>query len=304
MANPLNSEFGLTKIALGERTFARLDEFGFSRLRTAVECLLHVLYIEEKYDFIRQNYLTFCQASEKYAREWEAAGAEERVRYAKSELNRHIVNILTTTKLYLDQSIRHAGKLDRLAGNSDLNLVAQTHLQYGRRLGYRVMEALRNYVQHRGDAVHTASFGWERTRSDSGELQPSFRVADLYLDPGKLREDKKFKVEVLNEIDTSSRPPPIQVYLSDYLNGITDIHLHFRQEVSERILEAESTLYWATEWYRHHAGAGGSIVGLAAVERRPTAGVVRRIGLSPNVVSMRKFYEQKELLRPSSALRY
>lgn len=304
MANHVDSEFGITRIALSERAFAPLQEYGFSRVRAAVDCLLHVLYIEEKYDFVRQNYLAFCDASKWHATEWNAAGGEESVRYAKSELNRHIVNILTTTKLYFDQSIRHAAKLDRLVESSDINLVAQTHVQYGARLGYRVMEALRNYVQHRGDAVHTASFGWEKARLESGALGSSFRIADLYLDPAKLREDKKFKAEVLNEIDTGLRPPPLQTYLSDYLNGITDIHLHFRHAVAERLVEAESTLYWATEWYKYNAPEEQSFVGLIAVECKSGSGIVRKIGLSPNVINMRKFYERKPLLRPSSVMRF
>lgn len=67
---------------------------------------------------------------------------------------RRLANLLTTTRAYCDQ-LPHA--MNALYGHDSSQSAAVKaffHGEYDTVLGYRVCEALRNYVQHRGSPIH------------------------------------------------------------------------------------------------------------------------------------------------------
>lgn len=109
--------------------------------------------IEEKYELIISNYLELekdslsISSSNMLRRSYNYSDFFD----VRSTFNRRIVNLLTSTKLYLDQIYQHVKVC-----NLDLaNIIKQkTNKEYDSVFEYRFMEALRNHVQHHGLAVH------------------------------------------------------------------------------------------------------------------------------------------------------
>ena len=74
-------------------------------------------------------------------------------------------------------------------------------MEYDKSVGYRIMEALRNYIQHRGEATKGISYPSQIEWREEGDPLWNFRL-DLMLDMEALRRDKRFKRSVLQEIES------------------------------------------------------------------------------------------------------
>jgi len=84
---------------------------------------------------------------------------------------RRIVNLLTACRLYLDQSSHHlaclyGGDSDTIHGIEDVR-----SSEYDTHVEYRIMEAIRNYAQHRGFPIHSCSYNAQRLmKADNAQL--------------------------------------------------------------------------------------------------------------------------------------
>lgn len=83
---------------------------------------------------------------------------------------------------------------------------AITSPEYDARLGYRVMEALRNYVQHRGLPLHSITVGGGWIDTEEGRRRKE--KTTLYLNVDTLAEDKDFKKDVLDELRSGDTKLP------------------------------------------------------------------------------------------------
>ncbi|WP_409026312.1 hypothetical protein OX462_14065 [Janthinobacterium sp. SUN098] len=250
---------------------------------------MNILYIEEKYDFVVKNKISLDSALEypnKIDRNMQSH------RYAKSEINRHFANVLTTTRLYVDQGVRYGKKLDRLFGEPLVSFEQWFAQEYDARLGYRVMEALRNFVQHRGDAIHHASFGTYKEYIE--DRMVIVRRIDTYLDPLELRKEKKFKASVLDELETQEIRITAQSFLGDYLEGLQVVHEKFRAATKAKYIEATDCISNA---FVRYSGSAEDVIGLQAVEEYGPGQVKRSFSVLRDPIYMRDFYESKNPTR-------
>lgn len=215
----------------------RMDRY--ERLIKAKHYLVSILQVEEKINFLIENYselekdllnVSFNKMiSPVYSTDWTLAIGDIHL------INRRIINFLTTSKLYLDQ-ISH--DIKNLSEDSELqNIIEKLKSnEYDNELGYRVVEALRNYVQHRGLPVQLLSFDMSKV----GEL--SRHIINPYLKVSELRKDGKFKATVLNELEEVNEKVNLKLYIRQYISSITKIHSAIRGLLSE------STLKWDEEF--------------------------------------------------------
>lgn len=262
-----------------------IQEDEFTALRVSMNCLIHSLYIEEKYDFIIQNRIALEDALDRCS---DLPNEMQAYRYAKSEINRHFANILTTTRLYIDQGTRYGKKLDRLFSEPRVNFKSRLSQQYDARLGYRVMEALRNFVQHRGDAVHQVTFC---THKEYVQNQMTLvKRTDTYLDPLELRAEKKFKASVLNELESLSSRLTAQTLLMDYLDGLRVVHEEFRVSTKEKNSEAHECIL---NTIKRYGLTEADVIGLQAIEENNQSEIKRSFSIICDPINMREFYESK-----------
>ena len=146
----------LCKNVLGNVPEIEISESEYCAFQKARNILSNALEIEEKYEIVISNYLDFEQeiliATTKYM-------IREHLDYSdffkvRLGFNIKLVNLLTAIRLYVDQLNQNVTEC--LSGNKknkdDVKKLFSK--EYDENLYYRFMEALRNYVQHRGIPVH------------------------------------------------------------------------------------------------------------------------------------------------------
>jgi hypothetical protein len=152
-------QFGIAGLGMGA-TLIEISEEEFLRVKIAKQKIVRSLAVEDKFDLVLANYAEF-------EREILGLAVHQMVyfdlswssmRFDTQTLNRRVANLLSAGRLYIDQIMHDAGVL---AGEDELlvELIRKkSSEQHDAKLGYRVMETLRNYTQHRALPVHQLSY--------------------------------------------------------------------------------------------------------------------------------------------------
>lgn len=134
-----------------------IDFYEYNSLRSSIKCLSMALELEEIYSFIVSNYIDF----ESFLFEYSLSSKlfdEENIyvgfQRAKMDSNRRLVNILTVTRMYVDQATR---KVKCIFSDAEEipDFAKMKSEKYDSHFEYRFMEAIRNHVQHGGLGAHS-----------------------------------------------------------------------------------------------------------------------------------------------------
>lgn len=290
--------------ALGEFPEIDLDVNEFEEVKRSRETLANGLAIEEKYEIFVSNYLEF----EKELLEFAALSMvrnpydyEDFFR-VRTEFNRRIVNILTAARLYVDQLLQHVKVILPDKFNVEEEIKNLFSKEYEECFEYRFMEALRNYVQHRGIPVHWTQFN--HSRRDSEE-EPRFMVS-MEVGSSKDRlQDPKFKKEVFNET-----PAQIDLKMATrkYVESISRVHSNARKLIEQSVEKARAVIENARASYQKVYTE--SLTGLCAICRNENDELddtipllldwddirVRLITRNSELVNLSKQYVSSEIL--------
>lgn len=211
----------------------------YERLIQAKQYLISVLKIEEKLNFLMENYselekdilnVSFNKMiSPVYSIDWTLSISDIHL------INRRIINFLTTSKLYLDQ-LSH--DIKGLSDDPSIPLLVKKYKnnEYDNVQGYRVLEALRNFVQHRGLPVHSLTFSMNKVGDQSKcVITPLLKLSEL-------RKDGKFKTMILNELEQENEKIDLKYHIRQYVSSITKIHSQIRELLSENILKWDNEI--------------------------------------------------------------
>jgi hypothetical protein len=240
--------------ALQQRILSRtpripISEAEFHSLRTARKVLAEALSLEEIYGILVANYGDF-ERSLVLTSVDEMVGSQHGYDYffsVRQELGRRLVNLLTATRLYLDQIERHVRKsLPEAEGDEAwATIKGSLSATYAKHFEYRFMEALRNRTQHRGVPADSLSLGGGRDAG--GHL--AFR-ADVYSTKEQIALDRKFKPSVLAEMpEKVDLKSAVRVYVS----ALSEVHGQVRARVvasvdaSRALLESAIASYSPVE---------------------------------------------------------
>lgn len=252
----------ISKAVLGNVPEIEISESEYLELQKARNTLSNALEIEEKYEIVISNYLDFEQeilnATTKYM-------IREHLDYSdffkvRLGLNVKLVNLLTAVRLYVDQLNQNVTKCldDNLNTKDDVKRLFSK--EYDENQYYRFMEALRNYVQHRGIPVHWTqqSSRWT-SLEDDGLMEYSIELASQR---SYLEEDKNMKKRVLDEMDD-------KVYLKaatrSYIESISRVHDSARNMIAESTGCSRKLIEDAHRRYLEKYS--DSLVGLSACKR-------------------------------------
>lgn len=231
----------------------------YAAYEDARHILSNSLAIEETYEIVISNYIAF----EKQVLDTSTSCmVREYLNYSdffkvRLDLNIRLVNLLTATKLYVDQLPQNVR--DCLPDAENVVDVVSTLFQkeYDEYFEYRFMEALRNYVQHRGMPVHWASQRGEWTSSEGDAfLEYSMEVASLR---GFLEEDEKFKKAVIKEM---GEKVDLKYATRCYIECISNVHCTAREIVESSVAASRELLQDAHKQYAEVYK--DSLVGLSA----------------------------------------
>jgi hypothetical protein len=155
--------YGITSAIMGFSGFIEIDEAEFEHIKAARANLFELLLLEENLDLVTENF-------QEYELELLSIASRNMVFHDADDISmsreriivsRRIVNLLSACRMYLDQSAHHINNIYGENSEKSKAVKNEGNLQYENSLGYRIMEALRNYVQHRGFPIHSILFSGE-----------------------------------------------------------------------------------------------------------------------------------------------
>ncbi|WP_149313367.1 hypothetical protein [Methylobacterium sp. P1-11] len=165
-------------------------------------------------------------------------------------ISRRVINFMSTARLYIDQLPVLLVRVFGDGSDQAIRVVSTMRKNYDARLGYRVLEALRNYSQHRGYPIHMTSFGVSSQRG--GSVPRTRHAISPAIEVGKLRADGKFKKSTLAELETLGEHVPFKPLVRSYVEGLNEVHMLTRSlvrgelEIAQGVFESSRTNFIAS----------------------------------------------------------
>ena len=165
-------------------TRASLTHERYAEIRRAKKACLFGLELEEKFALLIDNLAEFeielLRLAEAYLL-WGFRGDHAESMQSRLCLDRRLANLLTACRLYLDQSDHGISTLFGKGSPELAGVKAFKNGLYDAHWGYRLMEALRNHVQHSGLIVHIISFPQFRSLGEGSglDIQHSGRACEM-----------------------------------------------------------------------------------------------------------------------------
>ena len=203
----------------------------FKQIRAAKQRLVFGVGIEEKLDLVLENYAELERTLLDMALEHSIfPGKIEALLDGGTHLvNRRIANFVTTARLYLDQVPHDFSKIYGRDSKHYKSFKQATSKEYDNVFGYRVMEALRNHVQHQSLPTHAIMFPATRDET-SDPVSIRFGVVPL-INVAALEDNPKFKKSVLVElqaISDSNNYANLLPFIREYAEAFGRIHQKVR----------------------------------------------------------------------------
>ncbi|MER9962175.1 hypothetical protein NKJ72_14600 [Mesorhizobium sp. M0045] len=182
-----------------------------------------------------------------------------------SRTHQRLANFLSSCKAYLDQIGSLAGFFAADAPDAAENLKAFIHACYDGSFSYRLMEALRNHVQHRGFGVHGHTLGRTWTSKGDEIKHRAHYWTDPFISAARLVEDPKIKKAFVAEIAALDKIE-INPHVRQYMRAIGEIQSKFRTEIAKAVRNAKQPMSWALSKIQEQSEGGGTF-GAMAVHR-------------------------------------
>ena len=202
----------------------------FETYKNANEVLSTCLSIEINYDILISNYIELEEQIFKETASYLICGYSG---YSTSlnilrTLNRSLVNLLASARMYTDQLANHVSRCIPSSSNTKCFVKSLKSNEYDSNWDYRFMEALRNHVQHRSLPVH-----WFNLSNSSDEVD-GVRMVEVSLEFAleTSRLDKSFKQDVL--VDAPEKVS-LKSTTRNYIESLRKIHVEIRKHISESV---------------------------------------------------------------------
>lgn len=192
--------YGIARLGLGCNQFVSLTYEQYDATKTAKENLVTVLSIEEKLNLVLESYTEFeleiLELTTRYclfhARDWSALMEDTQT------INRRLAHLMSVCRLYIDQVKHDVAKVYDSDSDQQQRLIDLFSSEYDGALGYRVLEALRNFVQHRSLPVHKLEYSSSLDKRQDITLTKHTCIPTLSVK--HIEDDGGFKPKVLKEL--------------------------------------------------------------------------------------------------------
>ena len=220
---------------LGRTPALDITSTEFKKLKAAKKVLVSGFAIEEKYDVLLANYEEFEKEILNVTLEsmLRPHGKYGDFRCYRAKLNQRLINLLATSRLYLDSIERHVSDITTDKDQAKEKVNSLRSGRYDKYFEYRFMEELRNHAQHRGFPIHHSSYNSCLTNVDDPKTKFTFTV-DFASEKVFLEEDVKFKKSILNKLDEKI---DLKQATRKYIECLSEIHAGVRELVLGKLSE-------------------------------------------------------------------
>lgn len=282
--------FNLRIWALGHGTGVELTEAEYSAIVAAMRRVYLARGIEEKLDLLVENFREYEQELLSLGLKYSLVLPldDERVAVERQLVNRRVVNLLSSARMYIDQ-VKHA--IAQLCSNGfSPDPAALFSVEYDSHLEYRIAEALRNFALHQALPVHIMSWPseWEEMESEKRRLRfgivPSISIDELATEGG-------FKASVLADLQESGKEQfSLTLVLRKYVESLASVHKQIRAAIATQVNHEHGVILSALE--RARSAFGEELVGLVVSK-----------GSDPERVDEHHFVNEKSWQRRESLIR-
>ncbi len=220
----------------------------YERIVQAIKKFHEFLYLEEKFDLLMENYYEYENEILRAALRFLVFPRDihNLLQDARLSITRRLVNLLSTCRMYLDQSSKHIS--NALGINSKIKTdhkVAKSD-EYDTNFSYRVLEELRNHAQHKGYPFHVISFNSQLVEKEPGA--PVVTTVTPKLSVAKLQVEGGFKKKVLDElIETDKENIDLTPHIRSYIDSLQKIQSKLRKSIEQEVYESISILRFSSK---------------------------------------------------------
>jgi len=238
-------KYYLKKLESGSHPSIEIKKENYESLKVSKIILSEALAFEEKYEMLISNYLELEKEVLSLTAESMVIKNTNYSRFFdyRVTLNRRLVNLLTSTKLYIDQIHRHINKcfLNEYDVKEEIKELFSS--EYDSSFEYRFMEALRNFVQHYGLAVHSTYNKKRFVPPSNSNIEFNF---SFYTHKSELANGNKFKKLVYDEM-----PEKVELISATriYIGALSRIHYKIRLYIEKNISEARRLFEYTIKKY-------------------------------------------------------
>jgi len=281
-------QYGLINWTIGENVFLKLTPAKYEQLNTANKGLWEALQIEEKFNLVIENYAEFERELLTQANDlvifsnisWSDLQTD------KHAINRRLVNLLTTCRLYIDQVPHNMNLVYGKGSAQSSDTKKQMSVEFDGNVEYQIMEQLRNHVQHRDIPIYgIAKNRWlEDYKTDNSKfkfcVEPKLSVSSI-------REGGCFKPAILKKLEALGEEVDVRPLVRKYITCIYNIQKSIRKQMKDDIKN------WADliiESEKRYLAKQKIAPGLAVVQRTNVQKSTFLFHVSQNVINRYKWF--------------
>lgn len=234
----------------------------YEALKRAKRGLVGIVEIEAKFDLLLENYAEYERSlleltlHQMLYRDLDWTSFQVAIQL----VNRRLVNLLSAARLYRDQVRHDLATLYRKSSETAQAVKEERQRQYETKLGFRVMEELRNYVQHHNLPVHRMSYPTRTEQPEDPGTRLRFGIAPS-VSTTQLEEDGRIEAAVLNELKSQGGYVLLTPLVREYMEGLARVHEVLRARTAADVDAWESALVTVEE--RAKATFEGPLIALS-----------------------------------------
>lgn len=231
-----------------------INDGDFQTILRSSRVLSSALTIEENFDALFENFYELEEEMMKITvRKMLFRDGSLAVSKLSNLISRRLMNFMSSARAYLDYLPQHFAIIfDGDQSKLDM-LKSEKAKQYDGKFGYRFMEALRNFSQHRGYPVHGVMLGggWLRDRTPPQDRHWISPMVNINI----LAQDGKFKAKILAELRGRGDDIALKPQVREYMDGLGHLHQWVRTAIAARIVSSGSNIEYYISLY-HNAVEG------------------------------------------------
>lgn len=287
----------IRKLVLGNsyKKAIKISEAEFNDIWLAKETLVQVNEIEEYFDCLVENYYEIERDLLDLALRYSMFRNLDYVSFSveRTRMNRRLANFLSSARGFLDR-LEGFSKDKNHKGLLQKPIKEARAKAYDGSISYRLMEGLRNHVQHFGHGIHTFSYNSKWVETDFGEAIQNNSI--LLLDVHTIEEAKIVKPKVAKDLKENGQIIDLRPHIRKYISLVGEVHFQFRDLFKPTLEKSDSIV---TNWIDEYLGnfpEEKSAAGVNAVKQENETKTVFSVPLFKNLIEIRKHYERKNSL--------
>jgi len=284
--------YTITKDTLDFNDHIDITETKYFEIKNSANNLIEAVLIEEKFDILIENYfeyeMTLLNSS---LHNLLYSLDKDYLMDARSQITRRIINFLSTCRMYLDHSKHHLSNIYGKESKIFKKFNEKISIEYDSKLSYRIIEAMRNYAQHRGYPIYGIML--EGKLLDGDIKKDRLYSTTPYLIPSEFENDEKFNKSVYEEMKKFSKKIDLKMVVRDYIESLGSIHQKLRELLKKDIEVWDKSIFEVVDIFKMKFGENITRIGLVIANLDSKGKFKEYVNINKDLSDRREKFELK-----------